>query len=1149
MKKNMKKLIATILCITMVFSNTLPYFAENNETSGSVVESSKESSTELESTSIVGSIENNAGENEEEPTDLENVTEVEEEESESTSDEKETESSESSENKESSENDESTTTTLVNEETDEITTKSINDEESSNETTESITTTIVNDESSENTESTTTTIVNDVSSENAESTTTTSENVEESSSESKNNSSNNLAPEEKPATNSDATKEESNDLVGEKEQVASKSEANFEINSIQIDDIVATVSETTIATDSEITNDDEEYGKGFLYVEEEKVPQVLPTFRNRLYGVGLEASYDSRTETNPVNPDMSIVPPIRNQGNYETCWAFSTIGMMEINARKKGLVTNENESNLSEAAVSYFVYDGMKQALDLTQPDFIEAIDKPGIEGHDKTYLPDTTVHFANRRGRQELAALAMTSYLGATVENDDTSYENLPTIISNFQNNGRGLPGKYAFNKNSLVIKDVKFINKNDRDVIKQAIKDYGSVGIAYYEGGNPTYYRNVDGEYYRYCSGGSANHAIIIVGWDDNVPTSNFNTAPANPGAWLCRNSYGPNYTYSNGGYFWLSYEDTTLDDMMYAIEVIKFDTYDYNYHYDTNGDTNCTLYNYSISETTPFRFANIFKVCDDHYQKLNAVSVGVYSTNSRFNIKIYTKDTEMTYPADGTLASEMTGIERDTSGVYTIELTDPVLLDKNTYYSIVIEGTAGNVDTSSNRFAVYHSGAQRLYGNVIQLANDAQVNQSFYGINEIGNIDNWQDANKDGAGNPSLVEFDGVYCGTNFRIKGLTNINDAEITFDGNGAENTMDKQIVIKNETTNINPNVFTKTGYTFDHWEDANDSTIIYDDEAPITIDEDITLKAIWNPIVYTVTYNANGGIVSPVSFEKTYGIDIDVASLSVAVKEGFTFNKWYKDNQFTEEYTGNDDIYVANTPVFIYAKYDEMMEYTISFNSGGGNGTMNDQTVYEGTTFNLERNTFTKRGYTFAGWSGSNGQSYVDNEEITNLTTNLTLTAKWKAKKYIVTYNANGGTLTPASFEKTFGVNINVASLSTPEKEGYAFDKWYKNSNLTEVYTGNDDIYKESGNIYIYAKYNEIKKYTITFNSGGGSGTMEPQIVYEGVEFTLNANTFKRSGYSFVGWTSDDGKSYKNKAKIDSISADLVLTAKLTQQL
>ena len=92
MKKNMKKLIATILCITMVFSNTLPYFAENNETSGSVVESSKESSTELESTSIVGSDENNTSENGEEPTDPENVTEAEEDESESTSDGKETES-------------------------------------------------------------------------------------------------------------------------------------------------------------------------------------------------------------------------------------------------------------------------------------------------------------------------------------------------------------------------------------------------------------------------------------------------------------------------------------------------------------------------------------------------------------------------------------------------------------------------------------------------------------------------------------------------------------------------------------------------------------------------------------------------------------------------------------------------------------------------------------------------------------------------------------------------------------------------------------------------------------------------------------------------------------------------------------------------
>ena len=54
---------------------------------------------------------------------------------------------------------------------------------------------------------------------------------------------------------------------------------------------------------------------------------------------------------------------------------------------------------------------------------------------------------------------------------------------------------------------------------------------------------------------------HAILIVGWDDNYSRDNFrdNNKPKNDGAWLVKNSWG-NYN-DEGGYFWISYEDKTL------------------------------------------------------------------------------------------------------------------------------------------------------------------------------------------------------------------------------------------------------------------------------------------------------------------------------------------------------------------------------------------------------------------------------------------------------------------------------------------------------------------------------------------------------------------------------------------------------------
>ena len=51
--------------------------------------------------------------------------------------------------------------------------------------------------------------------------------------------------------------------------------------------------------------------------------------------------------------------------------------------------------------------------------------------------------------------------------------------------------------------------------------------------------------------------NHAVVIVGWDDNYDKSNFLQKPKNNGAFLVRNSWGTN----DHGYYWVSYEDNQL------------------------------------------------------------------------------------------------------------------------------------------------------------------------------------------------------------------------------------------------------------------------------------------------------------------------------------------------------------------------------------------------------------------------------------------------------------------------------------------------------------------------------------------------------------------------------------------------------------
>lgn len=113
-------------------------------------------------------------------------------------------------------------------------------------------------------------------------------------------------------------------------------------------------------------------------------------------------------------------------------------------------------------------------------------------------------------------------------------------------------------------------------------------------------------------------------------------------------------------------------------------------------------------------------------------------------------------------------------------------------------------------------------------------------------------------------------------------------------------------------------------------------------------------------------------------------------------KEGYRFVGWYLDEALTIPYQGEP----ITSDMRFYAKF-EINEYTVTLDSNGGSDVSN-VTVEWNTAAELP--TPTKEGYNFLGWFYGNGTKY----EGQAVTENITLTAHWELKVYIVTFYVDG---------------------------------------------------------------------------------------------------------------------------------------------
>ena len=269
---------------------------------------------------------------------------------------------------------------------------------------------------------------------------------------------------------------------------------------------------------------------------------------------------------------------------------------------------------------------------------------------------------------------------------------------------------------------------------------------------------------------------------------------------------------------------------------------------------------------------------------------------------------------------------------------------------------------------------------------------------------------------------------------------------------------------------------TKEGYVFDKWiiVSGSDSEIIGNKLKVGT--EEVTVKAIYKQL-YTLTINLNGGSSSQSLTH--YMLEGTTLILTEPTKNGYTFNGW------TGEGINGSTFTMGSSNVTISASWN-VINYTITYNLNGGSGNNPSSYNIDTTTFTLANPT--KTGYTFNGWTGSNGNSPQTSVTISKGSQgDKTYTANWTAKTYTITYNCNGGSGSTASSSHTYGVAKNLSSNGcykiTDGTSGmvYYMAGWSTSSSAsTATYTDKQSVsgVGSGTNVTLYAVWKNLFSYT-----------------------------------------------------------------------
>lgn len=362
--------------------------------------------------------------------------------------------------------------------------------------------------------------------------------------------------------------------------------------------------------------------------------------------IELPEKYDGRQQT--------YIGKVKDQQDTGSCWAFSTTSTLEMFAKK------QLELDF-EFSPRHIVYSSVRNFINVKVNEF----------GYNIT--PSTGGNFF-------MSSNYLINLRGPVLE-EDMPFENNENYIEIDEIMGKNI---------QLDINDISLNYDNpsgtvcpetEIEKIKQYVYEYGSVLMTTYLDG--AYYNYSTSSYY-YNGTSGINHAVTIVGWDDNYSRTNFLTSnrPTKNGAWIIQNSYGD--IFGDKGYYYVSYEDVHVCDVYMAIQSADQKIEDNAYIHDKLGFNTFIGYTIGGEPITTGYAMNVFTKEEGKKEVLKEIAFG---TSGVGNYSIYYFEGK----GSNTPISKMTLIgtgTTNTRGYATYKLEEDFIIDKDvTNFSIAI------------------------------------------------------------------------------------------------------------------------------------------------------------------------------------------------------------------------------------------------------------------------------------------------------------------------------------------------------------------------------------------------------------------------------------------------------------------------------